>query len=256
MRRSPHVLIAVLAVATATIALAPCYAGEALQGKDAKVPTIRVIIDHENHLALVPEGTIVPSGLRLFATRGVEPESERGDSIPLPAQRPLVFSYAPVERFSHFADASDVRVDAEDIEVVQAEGDRQAQAAASQAGCPSEVEIEMGPGIVHHLVCSYPLDPNGRQMQQVVGTLTYPTTALQARMYWVKHNSNGTTSTWDPANCVPSAGECGSGVAFYLPISVVSLDAKAYVRLPGGCNQNPPSCPIYTSSVTYAIGMP
>jgi hypothetical protein len=256
VRIPPHTPTAVLALAILALAVSPCVAGDAPKTDGTKVPVIRIIIDHENHLALVPEGTIIPNGLRIFSTFGVDSDDERTDLAPLPTQRPLVFSYAPAERFSHFARTSEVRVSPDDIAIVESDGRPQPEAATASQACPSEIDVEVGPDIIHHLVCTYFYNSLGYLNQQVVGNLTYPTNSILPRMYWVKHYNNGATNTWDPRNCFPSAGACGSGMAFYLPISITSLDARANVRLPGPCTQDPPFCPTYSSVVSYPIRMP
>lgn len=258
MRVPPHTLTAVLAVAILAMAVSPCTAGEAPKADDTKVPVIQVIVDHENHLALVPEGTVIPNGLRIFSAFGVDSGDERADLAPLPVQRPLVYSYAPAERFAHLAETEAVRVSPDEIAIVESEVRVLPEGATmSSQACPSDINIELGPGINHRLVCTYYYNSLGYLIQQVVGTLTYPTNSQQARMYWVEHLSNGSTSTWDPRNCYPGRGTCGSGMAVHVPESfITSLDARAYVRLPGPCTQDPPFCPVYTSLVNYVLGLP
>lgn len=71
-----------------------------------------VRVDLENGLALIPEGTVIPNGVKIYVNRvdgeprvSSEHAARTGasvDSAPTPAGRPLVFAYAPD---ADFADA-------------------------------------------------------------------------------------------------------------------------------------------------------
>ncbi|MBK9968803.1 MAG: hypothetical protein IPP07_29700 [Holophagales bacterium] len=101
MKFDRRTLTSFLALAILAITASPCLAGEEPKTDDTKVPVIRVVVDHENHLALVPEGTVLPGGLQILSSADLS----RADGTDVAgrassARRPLVFAYAPAERFA------------------------------------------------------------------------------------------------------------------------------------------------------------
>jgi hypothetical protein len=91
---------AVLVLAALALAGSPSLAGEEPRVDETKVPVIRVIVDHESNLALVPEGTVLPGGFQILSSADLRVDATDAGARGSSARRPLVFAYAPAERFA------------------------------------------------------------------------------------------------------------------------------------------------------------
>lgn len=257
MKLPPNILTAVLASAIMAVAVSPGIDGDAPRTDTADVPVIRVIIDHENHLALVPEGTVLPQGIRIFSSIEADPNAPDTDLLPRSHERPLVFSYAPVERFSHLSTTPNVLATVDSLPISDPDSSPTANGINSNQPCPSTIEVDMGGGVIHLVTCAFLVDRSGHELQQVSAYLSYPVPAVRARLLWVVHYVDH-DKTDDAGTCYFWIGECASTYGFctYFDQGVLTLDSKAAVRLPGPCTGDPLSCPNYSNTVSFAIVQP
>lgn len=215
---------------------------------DTRVPAvIRVIVDHSNHLALIPEGTLLPANLVLFAAQE-RPEGTESSAPDL--VRPLTLAWAPAERFAGMA------VDSEHEQVPEIDpslGDRDGVPLGLQSVqvCPFSLIVEFGPGMTHYVTCNkWPgiIRVNG------VNEAWYPTTSLEADIWWNLNVPGRPSKRIRPSfPCYPSQGHCLAQWGADLGVPGATFDNVARVRLPGACTPDPPSCPTYISVVSIPL---
>jgi hypothetical protein len=258
VKSSPRSKSAFLALAILAIAASPCLAGDEPKADDTKVPVIRVVVDRENHLALVPKGTVLPGGLQILSsteeTAGAPGAISRSTSV----QRPLVFAYAPAERLAGLEPVEIPRD--ESSEVAEFNGPAEPGTNATKIGnpCPVTIVVEFGPEMTHEMTCSYTSSGSGLYTEKLVSYTTYPTTATRSRINMVVDYAPPRTDTSYDKVCVIPAGACTSWTFFFgvptaFPTNVVS---NASVRLPGACTQDPPYCPFFSSSIVLPVLAP
>lgn len=258
MKTSLKTLATVLALAIFGSTPSPCVAGEEPNAEDAKVPVIRVVVDHENHLALVPEGTVLPGGLQILSSAGLKAESSdvvaRGSS----AQRPLVFAYAPAGRFAGLEPVEIPQDGSSEVVELSVPAEREANATNSVNPCPVTIVVEFGPELIHEMTCSYTSFGAGQFTEKLVSYSYYPTTARRSTITTIVDYASQLEDSIHNKVCVIPAGACTSttmyfGVPFAIPTNIVS---NASVRLLGACIQDPPFCPVYTSSIVLPVLAP
>lgn len=258
MRVPPIVTAAVLALVPAALFAAPPAATKAPAGPGREAPVIRVVIDHESHLALVPEGTVIPQGLRIYSSQVEDPDADTDETAPAAVGRPLVFAYAPEERFATLQTAPPLTPDLEEVTELGEGPLAEPNATTSYFPCPSTVMVESGPGVVHQVTCYYVGTIYTGFTQRFDIQLDYPTEATLKRLWDIGHYLN---TGWDQVfNIKPCAD--GSGYCHYhrgwgtTPGMNITWDSKSFVKLPGGCTQDPPSCPWYSTTLSYEIKRP
>jgi hypothetical protein len=232
-------------------------ATERTDERDGEIPVIRVIVDNEAQLALIPKGTVLPAGFQILSSR----EEVAGDhgvtSESGVVTKPLVFAYAPAQRFERLT-VKETPAGA-DAEVVEFKERSLPETAAmnTENPCPAVFVVEVGPDIIHQVTCSYDIHP-GRTMEQFRTFTSYPSTAQSSRIILGTQDPDGNLRSEQVISCPVSAGECTSGSWGYMPGGWQGWghSSTASVRLPGGCTQDPPFCPFYVNTMVIPVVNP
>lgn len=245
---------AILALAAFGLAGAPSLAGEESKADEARIPVIRVIVDHENDLALVPEGTVLPGGFQILSTPGLAVGASDLTARGSLSQRPLVFAYAPAERFAGL-EAVEIPPDALG-EIVEVAFPSTPGATATKISnpCPATIVVEVSPEIVHQMTCTYPNYGPGQLYEKFVSYTSFPPTAMKSSITMITDFPPPFSDSSLVTSCFIPSGECISSshsflLPFYLSTNMVS---KATIRLPGACTQDPPYCP-YAGTSTIVL---
>jgi hypothetical protein len=252
----PKAVAVLLVAAAATITVSPVSAGNPAPRAGKETSVIYVVIDHENQLALVPEGTVIPAGLKIYSTQGDSADQAEIQGNLVKEARPLVFSYAPADRFRAVRAHSVGDFVPEYVGYLEAVGKAGSQP-TTVSPCPTQVVVELTPDSIHDVTCSYFLY-NGHWSEQITTILTFPTTIRQASQSVRFYNPNGPFQDFIAyaQGCAPPATRCGTAAGTGFPSMYRTVDSRAFVRMPGACTQDPPFCPSYYSTVTFAIQAP
>lgn len=255
MQLKSRTLAMVLALTPLVIAGPPCVANDLSRAEESKTPIIRVVVDHENHLALIPKGTVLPAGFQITASMGTSDEAFEDAARTPESERPLVFAYAPAERFIGLEPRLDAGSETgETFELKDTEGP-ELKTLRVENPCPVVIVVEVGPGIIHQFACTYEQFAPNAWAEFFRGQLFYPDDT-------VKVNYTKTMDFPPPSrdysytiNCPVPGGFCSSGQwAFHLPtVGGSTAIEKARVRLPGGCTQDPPYCPDFSSTIELPV---
>lgn len=228
-------------------------ATERTNERDRKIPIIRVIVDNEAQLALIPQGTVLPAGFQIISSRDETADSQSVTSRFERVSRPLVFAYAPAKRFEKLAVKETPR--GADVEVVEftERGATATAAAIIENPCPAVFVVEVGPEIVHQVTCDYETTQSGRT--EVFWSFTsYPTTARSSSIIRGLLDPAGNLNLRTVTTCSVSAGQCSTpGMGMVGWPETWSYQSTAAVRLYGACTQDPPFCPDYTNSIVIPI---
>lgn len=229
------VLSVLLAAGGATAQLAP----EA----SSKPRTLEVVIDRDANLALVPEGTVIPQGI----TVSIPADEE----LRLPERR-LVLAYAPAERFKSLrefiAKVESERTPALPVDTVWTPiGSGTPTRDFVSYGCPAQVFLEAGPGVLYSFTCTPYPNPNPYHgyvwtieewVEQEPGMVT--TTAMSFIYNLAINNWYGTWRLTQPE---------GHRASHFTQDAVYAQFALTS-RLVAPCTQDPPWCPpTYTAIV-------
>ncbi len=251
---------AVLALAALALAGSPSLAGEEPKVDETKVPVIRVIVDHESNLALVPEGTVLPGGFQILSSADLS----RADGTDVAgrassARRPLVFAYAPADRFAGL-EAVEIPPDTRgEIVELGFPSEPEVNATKSSNPCPVTIVVEVSPEITHQMTCTYPDYGTGRLYEHFVSYTSFPTTATRSSITMIHDYAPPWTDYSRVTTCFIPSGACTSGShLFQLPFThPTDMVSKATIRLPGPCTQDPPYCPYAgTSTIVLPVLMP
>lgn len=252
-------LTSFVALALLASTASPCLAGEETKTDDTKVPVIRVIVDHENHLALVPEGTVLPGGIQILSSMELKASASNVPMRAPAAQRPLVFAYAPAERFAGLEAVEIPRDGRNEVVELNFPVGPEANATKSSNPCPVTIVVEVSPEITHQMKCSYQAFGAGNLQETFISYTSFPTTATRSRITMVTDYAPPWADVSRETVCFIPSGECtslniGFGLPFLISTNVVS---NASVRLPGPCTQDPPYCPFAgTNSIVLPVLMP
>lgn len=219
--------------------------------RDGEIPVIRVIVDHEAQLALIPQGTVLPADFQIISSRE---ESADGESFTPRSEhvaRPLVFAYAPAKRFEKLT-VKETPPGAH-VEVVEINEPSSPERAAMRTGnpCPAVIVVQVAPEISHQVTCAYYTYPTGERTQTYRSFTSYPSTAFSSKIILANEDSNGIRYGAIVYSCPVSAGECTTPLWAYQPRYNQGLShvSTASVRLPGVCTQDPPYCPLFTNTI-------
>ncbi|GEM_PF-5112255 len=255
MQLKSRTLAMVLALTPLVIAGPPCVAGDQSRAKESKTPIIRVVIDHENHLALIPKGTVLPAGFQITASMGTSDEAFEAATRTPESERPLVFAYAPAERFVGLEPRLDAGSETgETFELKGTEGP-ELKTLRVQNPCPVVIVVEVGPGIIHQLACTYEYNPSNYWAEVFRGELFYPNDTVRVHYTKTMVSPPPAPDYTRTLSCAVSGGFCSSGrTAFILPTAGGRyLREEARVRLPGVCTQDPPYCPDFSSTIELPV---
>ena len=247
-----------LSLAILAITASPCLAGEATKTDDTKVPVIRVVVDNENHLALVPEGTVLPGGLQILSSMELKASASNVPMRAPAAQRPLVFAYAPAERFAGLEAVEIPRDGKTEVVEFNFPAGPEANATKSSNPCPVTIVVQVSPEITHQMKCWYDSYGPGQLFERFISYTSFPTTAIRSRITMVTDYAPPMADSIRETVCFIPSGECTSwNIGFGLPfLSSTYVVSDALVRLPGPCTQDPPYCPIFTNSIVLPVLMP
>jgi hypothetical protein len=247
-----------LALAVLASTASPCLAGEVTKTDVSKVPIIRVVIDNENQLALVPEGTVLPGGFQILSS--IELKANASD-VPMRApatQRPLVFAYAPAERFAGLEAVEIPRDGRKEVVEFNFPVGPEANVTKSSNPCPVTIVVEVSPEVTHQMTCWYLSFGPGNLQEDFISYTSFPTTATKSRLTMVTDYAPPWTDVRNEAACFIPSGECTSWqIGFGLPfLSSTNVVSNASVRTLGACTQDPPFCPFITNSIVLPVLMP
>ena len=252
MKSRTHFLSSTCMAVVLAFSTMPCTATDELRVDESELPVIRVIVDHEAQLALVPKGTILPEGFQVYASLLNEDANlaEAGRTV-VETKRPLVFAYAPTSRFSKLQ-VTKMSAEASKA-VMEISGADRGEASAAKGGnpCPAVFIVEFGPEMVHQVTCRYEYAAPRNEL--AIPWVTYPTGARSATLGMLVDYA-------PPFSDFTSRGICGNGICYgagvrmYLPtVSQATYYSNTTVRLQGPCTQDPPFCPIYSSTIAVPI---
>lgn len=248
--------VAVLALTCLTIAATPCLAGDSpASAKDAKVPVIRVVIDHEKHLALIPEGTVLPAGLQITSSVGMSDEALDAAARTPESERPLVFAYAPAERFAGVEPRPDVA--SENGETFELRGTDVPEPKTVSAGnpCPTLIVVEFGPEIFQQVDCAYEVNVIGQQLESFWAYLHFPTDARNVVFTrLVDYPAPIPDSEWTTTCSIPS-GSCRMQRSTFLEpvLTGTYYVSKARVRLSGASGPEQPDPLIFLNTIRLPV---
>lgn len=228
-------------------------ATERTNERDGEIPVIRIIVDNEAQLALIPQGTVLPAGFQIISSRSETADDQGVTSRFEQVSRPLVFAYAPAKRFEKLVVKETPR--GADVEVVEftERGIPDTAAVNIENPCPAVFVVEVGPEIIHQVTCDYETSQFG-QTEAFWSFTSYPTTARSSSITRGLLDPAGRLNLWSVKTCSVSAGQCstpGMGMVGWPP--TWSYQSTAAVRLPGACTQDPPFCPDYRNSIVIPI---
>ena len=255
MQLKTGTLATVLVLTPLVIAGPPCEAGDLSRAKESKTPIIRVVVDHENHLALIPKGTVLPAGFQITASMGTSDEALEAAARTPESERPLVFAYGPVERFVGVEPRPSAA--GENGETFELRGTDVPEPKTVSAGnpCPVVIVVEVGPGIIHQLACTYEPYMYNSWAEFFRGQLFYPDDTVKVNYTKTMDFPPPTPDYSYTLTCQVPGGFCSSGYsAFVLPTAggIYAIE-KARVRLPGFCTQDPPYCPNFSSTIELPV---
>lgn len=205
MQLKSRTLAMVLVLPSLVIAAPPCVAGDSSRAGQSKIPIIRVIVDHEKHLALIPEGTVLPAGLQITSSVGMSDEALDAATRTPESERPLVFAYAPAERFVGLEPRPSAA--GENGETFEFSGTDAPEPKTVSAGnpCPAVIVVEFGPNIIHQVDCHYHDPGTILATEGFLSELAYPGDAIAVRFSWTydvpppsagSHNGGNLSGPW------------------------------------------------------------
>lgn len=257
MQLKSRTLATVLALTPLVIATPPCVANDLSRAEESKIPIIRVVVDHENHLALIPEGTVLPAGFQITSSMGTSDEALDAATRSPESERPLVFAYAPAERFVGLEPRPSAAGENGETFELRGTDAPEPKTVAAANPCPAVIVVEFGPNIFHQVECRVHIPSSGYSTEAFLSDLTYPSDATGVRFSW-------TFDVPPPAQDYTMVGTCPvpgdacslTPLTCLLPVPLGSEYAsRATVRFVGACTQDPPYCPhfVYTDTITLPI---